>query len=197
MKTVLHLAFVFSLLLPPAYAGAVAPDGTAPADTPIEVSQNGAQLSVEGSLTTKAAPEVAWAVLTDYARFPEFVPGILKNRVLEEQGQVKTIEQRGEVVTGMFRLLYDGVMLIEEKPIDRLRILFISGPFKDVRGEWRFEHARKPLRLVYRMNLDLLKSPFPAPLAPSIAKQQVRIWVDAFGREFGKETERRMKIEAK
>jgi len=34
--------------------------------------------------------------VTDYERFPEFVPGILGNRVLEAGNGLKTIEQRGK-----------------------------------------------------------------------------------------------------
>jgi hypothetical protein len=33
------------------------------------------------------------------------------------------------------------------------------------------------------MHMDLMKSPFPPPLAPAIAEQQVRTWVEVFGRE--------------
>jgi ribosome-associated toxin RatA of RatAB toxin-antitoxin module len=185
MKTARYCAFLFTLLV--ATFPAVAAE-------PLTVIQNGSQLSVEGWLETRATREVAWSVLTDYARFPEFVPGIQANRVVEAAGRIKTIEQRGEVVTGMFRLLYDGTMRVEESPDEGLTILFLSGPFKDVRGEWRMERTEKkrPLRLVYRMNMDMMKSPFPPPLAPSIAEQQVRTWVDVFGREMDKRMDNRM-----
>jgi ribosome-associated toxin RatA of RatAB toxin-antitoxin module len=181
MKPVRYFALLFSLLVPQAPA-------IAAADAPLTVIQNGSQLSVEGWLETHATREIAWSVLTDYAHFPEFVPGIRANRVLETQGRVKTIAQSGEVVTGMFKLLYEGTIRIEESPNEGLAILFLSGPFKDVRGEWRMEHTEKkrPLRLVYRMNMDMMKTPFPPPLAPSIAEQQVRTWVDVFGREMDK-----------
>jgi ribosome-associated toxin RatA of RatAB toxin-antitoxin module len=187
MKTARYCALVFSLLVAtvPAIAGS---------DAPLTVIQNGSQLSVEGWLETRATREIAWSVLTDYARFPEFVPGIQANRVVESAGRIKTIEQRGEVVSGMFRLLYDGTMRVEESPDEGLVILFLSGPFKDVRGEWRMERTEKkrPMRLVYRMNMDMMKSPFPPPLAPSIAEQQVRTWVDVFGREMDKRMDNRI-----
>ena len=187
MKTARYCALLFSLLVLPAAAPSVA------ADAPLTVVQNGSQLSVEGWLETRATREIAWSVLTDYARFPDFVPGIQANRVLEAAGRSKTIAQRGEIVTGMFRLLYDGIMRVEESPDQGLVILFLSGPLKDVRGEWRMEPSEKkrPLRLVYRMNIDMMKSPFPPPLAPGIAEQQVRTWVDVFGREMDKRMDNR------
>ncbi len=187
MKPARYFALLFSLFAPPVLA-------IASADTPLRVIQNGSQLSVEGWLETRATREIAWSVLTDYANFAEFVPGIRANRVLETQGRVKLIAQSGEVVTGMFKLLYDGTMRVEESPDEGLTILFLSGPFKETRGEWRMERAEKkhPLRLVYRMNMDMMKTPFPPPLAPSIAEQQVRIWVDVFGREMDKRMDNQM-----
>ena len=187
MKPLRYFPLLFSLLVAqaPAIAGA---------DTPLTVIQSGGELTVEGWLETGASRKIAWSVLTDYEHFPEFVPGIRVNRVLETQGRVKTIAQSGEVVTGMFKLLYEGTMRIEEFPDEGLSILFLSGPFKEVRGEWRMERAEKkrPLRLVYRMNMDMMKTPFPPPLAPSIAEQQVRTWVDMFGREMDKRMDNRV-----
>ncbi|MDD5390775.1 MAG: SRPBCC family protein [Gallionellaceae bacterium] len=187
MKPLRYFALLFSLLVPQASA-------IAAADTPLTVIQSGSLLSVEGWLETRATREIAWSVLTDYEHFSDFVPGIRANRVLESQGRVKTVAQSGEVVTGMFKLLYEGTMRIEEYPDEGLSILFLSGPFKEVRGEWRMERAEKkrPLRLVYRMNMDMMKTPFPPPLAPSIAEQQVRTWVDVFAREMDKRMDNRV-----
>jgi ribosome-associated toxin RatA of RatAB toxin-antitoxin module len=189
MKTARYFALVCSLLVP-----LVPPDPAwAAPDMAVSVRQAGNLLSVEGWLETRASRDVAWAVLTDYAHFPEFVPGIQANRVLATAGHVKTIEQRGEVVSGMLRLRYDGTMRVEESPDAGLSILFLSGPFKDVRGEWRMEPSEKqqPFRLVYEMHMDMMKAPFPPPLAPSIAEQQVRVWVETFAREMERRMERR------
>lgn len=155
------------------------------AETGMRVRQDGMLLTVEGSLATPVDAARAWRVLTDYARFPEFVPGIHGNRLVREQDGFKFVEQRGEVVTGAFRMAYGGILRIQEFRPDGLRIQFISGPFKDAEGEWRVQ-AGQPLRLSYRLRMDLMKSPFPPPLAPGIAEQQVRVWVEAFAREMEK-----------
>lgn len=186
MKTALYFALVCALLAPLTSARAAS-------DMQVSVRQAGNQLSVEGWLDTRATREVAWSVLTDYTRFPEFVPGIQFNRVLESAARTKIIEQRGDVATGVLLLRYEGTMRVEESPGMGLSILFLSGPFKDVRGEWRLESAEKlqPLRLVYQTSMDMMKLPFPPPLAPNIAEQQVRVWVEAFAREMDSRMERR------
>lgn len=152
------------------------------AETQTVVRQEGMLLTVDGWLLTRAERETAWAVLTDYARFPEFVPGIFSNRVVESNNGVKTIAQRGEVVAGQFRMPYDGIMRVEERAGEGLRIQFQSGLFKDVQGEWQLQPGR-PLKLIYRMRMDLMKSAIPAPMAPAVAELQVRTWVEMLGRE--------------
>ncbi|MCP5278308.1 MAG: hypothetical protein H6935_08095 [Thiobacillus sp.] len=148
----------------------------------LNTRQEGMILVVEGSMLTKADRATAWAVLTDYARFPEFVPGITGNQVLEAVNGAKTIAQRGQVLAGQVRMPYEGVMRVTEYRLEGMDIQFLSGPFKDVGGSWRLG-AERPLKLSYSMRMDLSKTPIPPPLAPTIAQQQVTTWVEAFGRE--------------
>ena len=176
MKTVLQTLLLSCLLLPPAHAE----------ETRMSLRQEGNILAVEGQLEVSAGLDAAWAVLTDYPRFPEFVPGITYNRVLEQRKELKLIEQRGLINTGQFRMPFQGVLQVEErkrdgKP-DGMKILYVSGPLKDVQGEWNIRHG-KPLGLSYRMRMDISKAPFPPPLSVTIIEQQVRSWVEAFARE--------------
>jgi len=152
----------------------------------ITMRQEGNILYVQGVLNAHVSKEVAWAVLTDYMRFPEFVPGVLSNRILSsanasERG-LKRITQRGQVSFGQFKFQYDGIMQVVETHGEGLDIVFLSGPFKDVTGAWRLT-AAQPVKLSYSMRMDLTKAPFPPPLTPAIAQQQVSAWIEAFARE--------------
>jgi ribosome-associated toxin RatA of RatAB toxin-antitoxin module len=193
MKTPRYFALL--CLLPAAALFAALPSLAAQEGTHVGVRQNGMQLTVDGWLETRATPDVAWKVLTDYSKFPEFVPGIRANRVTRSEGNTRNIEQKGEIISGMFRLLYEGEMLVEEFTGTGLKIQFTSGPFKGTRGEWRLEQSEskkpQPLRLVYELNMDMMKTPFPPPLAPAIAEQQVRTWVEVFAREMEARMDRR------
>ena len=40
--------------------------------------------------------------------------------------------------------------------------------------------------------MDMMKTPFPPPLAPNITKQRVRTWVDVFAREMDNCMQNRM-----
>jgi ribosome-associated toxin RatA of RatAB toxin-antitoxin module len=165
--------------LAPAAAGAPL---AVPASS-LALRQEGMVLWVEGGLTVQADKAVAWQVLTDYPRFPEFVPGIASNQVISVAGNGrKTLAQRGQILAGQVRMVYEGLVDVTEYPGEGLDILFLTGPFKDVRGSWRIL-AGTPLKLSYTMRMDLNKAPFPPPLASNIVQEQVRTWVEAFGRE--------------
>jgi|JFJP01.1.fsa_nt_gi ribosome-associated toxin RatA of RatAB toxin-antitoxin module len=176
VKTLLQTLFLSCLLV----------QLTLAAETRMNVRQTGSMLMVEGQLEVPVNQTTAWAVLTDYARFPEFVPGLNSSRLLEERNTSKWVEQRGTVIAGQFRMPFQGVVKIEElRPEGQpgvIRVAFISGPLKDVQGEWNIKPG-KPLDLSYRMQMDLMKSPFPPPLAVTIIEQQVRTWVEAFAHE--------------
>jgi ribosome-associated toxin RatA of RatAB toxin-antitoxin module len=148
----------------------------------ITLRQEGMILVVEGWLQTRADQATAWAVLTDYAHFPEFVPGVTHNQVLAAENGHKTIAQRGQVMAGQVRVPYEGLVDVMERPHEGMDILFLSGPLKDLRGAWRMIPG-SPLKLSYSMHMDLSRTPFPPPLAPAIAQQQVSVWVEMFGRE--------------
>ena len=153
--------------------------------TPITTKQDGVMLTVQGELNTQVGREVAWSVLTDYTRFPEFVPGVLSNRVLASANGLKRIAQRGQVNAGQFGFQYEGIMQVAETHGEGIDIVFLSGPFKDVRGAWRLS-AAQPVKLSYSMRMDLTKAPFPPPLTPGIAQQQVSAWVGAFAQEMAR-----------
>jgi len=176
LKTLLQSLLISCLLVLPASA----------ADIQMQVRQDGSMLTVEGKLKVAVNPNAAWAVLTDYARYPEFVPGINSSRILEQRGNLKLIEQRGVINGGQIRMPFQGAIQVAEHKRDdqpeSIMISFISGPLKDVQGEWNIQPA-KPLELAYSMKLDLMKSPFPPPMAVTIIEQQVRTWVEAFANE--------------
>lgn len=183
MKSLLHTLLLSCLLLLPACAFE---SQAADPHTQISVRQEANILTVEGTIPTPVSRLSAWAVLTDYSRFPDFVPGIHSNRILEQRNEFKVIEQRGMISNNQFQMPYQGIMQVEERKREGvpegMKILFVSGPLKDVQGEWNIQPG-KPLGLTYRMRMDLTKTPFPPPMAASIIEQQVRTWVDAFSRE--------------
>ena len=87
-----------------------------------------------------ASPATAWAVLTDYENFADFLPTVAKSQVLEDQGDRKVVEQidRRQVLLAPVesRLCTEN----HEYP-DCLRIDFrlLEGDLKELQGYWRVD----------------------------------------------------------
>ena len=67
----------------------------------IDVSLDGATYIVNASARLAADRRVVWDTLTDYERLREFVPGVMRARVLERTGDRLVIEQ-----VGVFSVLF-------------------------------------------------------------------------------------------
>jgi ribosome-associated toxin RatA of RatAB toxin-antitoxin module len=179
----LSITLLGSLLLViclPAFAASEAPA--------MSIRQEGNLLIVRGWLKADVDPAIAWAVLTDYEQHPRFVPGIRLSRIVSSSERQTLLEQQGEVLAGSLRVPYGGTMRIDESPMQGMTIVFLSGLFKDVRGEWQLGRE-KPVKLSYEMRMDLQKTPYPPMMANLLAEQQVKQWVAVFSAEM----ERRQK----
>lgn len=77
VKTLLQTLLLSCLLVQTATA----------AVTRLSVRQDGNVLTVQGKLDVPVNQTVAWAVLSDYPRFPAFTPGITGSRILEQEIQ--------------------------------------------------------------------------------------------------------------
>jgi len=110
------------------------------------------------------------------------------NRALWSQGWVEILAQSGETIAEITRLHYDGTMRFEATTPLVKRFI----PFAESRRARRAHGINCPRRLVYRLNLDMMKPLLPTPLARSITSQQVRTWMGVIGQEMHNRMENRM-----
>ena len=120
----------------------------------VNFQQQGTHLLVSGELTVPVSPATAWAVLTDYERVPEFVPGMRVSRVLEQSGNTRVVEQQGEMQANNMRMLFMGTLRITEEPTSRLSVQFLSGTFRNMQGQWTLQGKRAPVTLAYQLDFD-------------------------------------------
>lgn len=87
------------------------------------------------SIVINAPPDKCFDVITDYERYPEFLPEVKKTRTLNRRGNECDVQYEAEVVK---RIKYT-VHLKEERPT-RVSWTFIDGDFmRDNRGGWVLE----------------------------------------------------------
>lgn len=148
----------------------------------VNFQQQGTHLLVSGELTVPVSPATAWAVLTDYERVPEFVPGMRVSRVLEQSGNTRVVEQQGEMQANNMRMLYMGTLRITEEPTSRLSVQFLSGTFRNMQGQWTLQGKRAPVTLAYQLDFDA-GTPYPSPVMVGMLQQQVIHWVTSLAAE--------------
>ncbi|WP_035625288.1 SRPBCC family protein [Herminiimonas sp. CN] len=104
----------------------------------------------------RATPQQTWAVLTDYGRLSEFVPGLLSSKLLSRRGNEVVIEQQGSIGFVFVRQAIHLVVRVTEQPFSRLDVALLAGDMRHYASRW--ELAASPLdggtRIAYRGSLE-------------------------------------------
>jgi ribosome-associated toxin RatA of RatAB toxin-antitoxin module len=121
----------------------------ASAEVRVEARREGDAVLVEASAELRAAPRLAWEVLTGYDRYVEFVPDLRSSRILERDGTRAIVEQSG--VAGMFfyRFPMEVRLAITEEPFETVRCESIAGNFRELSGLYRLEATQQGVRFLY------------------------------------------------
>lgn len=87
------------------------------------------------TITINAPVEKCWAVISDYERYPEFLPEVKKIRTMNRRGAEVDVQYEAEVV----KVIKYTVHMKEEAP-KKVSWSFIDGEFmKDNKGGWVLE----------------------------------------------------------
>ncbi|MBL8915179.1 MAG: SRPBCC family protein [Archangium sp.] len=87
------------------------------------------------TITINAPVEKCWAVISDYERYPEFLPEVKKIRTMNRRGNEVDVQYEAEVV----KVIKYTVHMKEEGP-KKVSWSFIDGEFmKDNKGGWVLE----------------------------------------------------------
>ena len=95
---------------------AVAPAGT----IDFRVEHDGELPVIRASATLVADAVTAWEVLTDYERYPAFIPGVRASRVVSRKANHVVVEQTRDASLGAVRAPVDITYRIDEQAPTRL-----------------------------------------------------------------------------
>ena len=140
------IAFLISLFLSP---GATAKLFDGPVDNlPLEqrVSLRNGEVSFLGEngtytcrILVDSTMENAWAVLTDYDNFAEFLPGVESSQIVEIKGDRKIFEQTNKIKTLIFSIKSRIKISTTESYPEQILFKAIDGDLETLNGEWRLE----------------------------------------------------------
>ena len=139
----------------------------------VEAHREGEAVLVEARAQLKADAQLAWAVLTDYGRYAQFVPDLTSSRILARAGNTVIVEQKGVAGFFLFHFPLEVRLAVTEKPYDEVGARAISGNFKEMTGLYRLVPDGEDVRFTYSGRL------VPAfGLPPLIGTAAVRIAVE-------------------
>ncbi len=156
------------------------PAGTVSAEARVRVEANEAVISVYAEIEARVDREQAWAVLTDYNRWAEYIPDLQVSRVISPPGEPIRLEQRGSIPwLPNFPLVM--IAYVEELPPRTIRFQRIAGNIRALVGEWQI-HGRSPVRLTYRSTV-IPGFPMPPEVSSEIFRHDAKVRIEALARE--------------
>lgn len=162
-----------SLLFLAALCGAAAVAAQASGPVTVSAERNADLFQVRAQVVLHATLPVVWGTLTDYERLPEFIPGMLRSRVLARDGDRTTVEQSAQA---RFLFLTVPIEVTTEfsgqPPV--LLVRRVGGPLRHLQGRYDTEvlgHAPPRVRLRWSgsigLDLDL-----PPLIGEALVRQQ-------------------------
>ena len=138
-----------------------------PADIEVDVRRSGDVFTIVARAEFAGGVPVAWKVLTDYGRYPEFISDLTKSRILSRKGREVQVEQKGEA-RFLFRTYpLDVRLAVTEQPYERVSSRAVAGSFREMRNTYDLEgrDGRVLLRYSGRLVPDFYVPPVFGTLA--------------------------------
>lgn len=107
-----------------------------PASLQTKVTREGRLMHVQATLGAAAAPTLCYAVLADFDRLEEFVPGLVSSDVVSAPGQPILLRQVGEASAGPFDYTLDVTLAVHEDPPRRIEFARVAGNVRRMEGSW-------------------------------------------------------------
>ena len=126
----------------------------AAAEVAIDVHRAEGIVVIDASVEIKADPVTAWRVLTDYARYPEFVPGMRESRVVERRGTHAIVEQSAEAPVWFTRTPVEITYEVDEFPPSRIESSAKADTLRALDSRYELSPAPAGVRLEYEGRLE-------------------------------------------
>jgi Polyketide cyclase / dehydrase and lipid transport len=127
----------------------VAAPPAAAATITVDAERRGETIEIRATAELKADSATAWRVLTDYDRYPEFIPDLRASRVVARRGATVTVEQTGDATLWLLRFPLDITFEITEFPPNRLQSRGVAGSLRAISSSYWLTPASAGVRLDY------------------------------------------------
>ena len=115
----------------------------------VKAERHGEFIDLEASALLEADAATAWRVLTDYARYAEFIPDLHRSRVVERHGSTVTVEQSGDARLWLLHMPLELTFEISESPPYRLQSHAVAGSMHGLESSYQIVPAASGIVLRY------------------------------------------------
>jgi ribosome-associated toxin RatA of RatAB toxin-antitoxin module len=115
----------------------------------VHTARAGDAIDIHASALLNADGATAWRVLTDYNRYPEFIPELRYSRVIARRDASVTVEQSGNALLWLFRMPIEVTFQVEESPPHQLHSHAVAGTLRALTSDYALEPASGGVRLDY------------------------------------------------
>ena len=98
-------------------------------------------------------PKIAWDVLTDFGNMEKWVPNVRESKIVTNNGNDLTIEQKGTAKFGLLSFPYTSVRKMELEPEKSILATQVSGSMQKLVSLMRVSPDGSGTRLDYRLEM--------------------------------------------
>lgn len=166
------LALTLSLVRP---AGAAAP-------VDLRVDREAGLLRVRATIAAAAPAELCYAVIADFDRLADFIPGLRTSRVVSKPGEPLELRQVGETSLGFSRYTIDVTLALTTDPPRQIMFTRVAGNLAVMEGRWQVQGDAAACTIDYRA--DMQPAFWVPPLiGPLLVRRQVAAQLDGLKAE--------------
>jgi ribosome-associated toxin RatA of RatAB toxin-antitoxin module len=164
--------------------------GTA-AGSDTDVGRRGSTYQVHATIEAAASIDLCFAVLTDFDRLAEFIPGMLSSRIISPPGEPLRLRQSGQTRLAFSEYTFDVTLAVELEAPREIRFRRVAGSLQRMEGRWQV--AGDATRRTIDYQADIEPGLWVPPLiGPLLMRSQVARQVEGLESEI----ERRMQSSA-
>jgi ribosome-associated toxin RatA of RatAB toxin-antitoxin module len=126
-----------------------APGACAAAAFLLDTERRGEAIEIVARAEIRTNAEHAWAVLTAYERYAEFIPDVATSRVVTRNGSTLVLDLTGAVGVLWWREPVAVRLAVSETAPRRVRSRMISGTLQALEGQYELARAPGGVRLTY------------------------------------------------
>jgi len=122
--------------------------------TDADVGRTGSGFQIRATVEAAASVELCYAVLTDFDRLSDFIPGMLSSRIVSPAGEPLLLRQVGRTKVAFSEYTFDVTLAVAVDPPREITFRRVAGNLQRMEGGWRIAGDAARCRIDYRADIQ-------------------------------------------